>query len=124
MAIDKAKYVVTTPGATKFYRSAGSVAHQQQVLQVADGASLEWLPQENIYFPGARVGADTRVELSGDARRTGRARPGTRRYRSMRAAAKGRRLPDRWRASDSRSRPKSPERPPPPQGTLTWRWRC
>jgi len=60
--------LVTTPGATKFYRSAGSVAYQQQVLQVADGASLEWLPQENIFFPGAQVAMHTRVELQGDAR--------------------------------------------------------
>jgi urease accessory protein len=32
------------------------------------GASLEWLPQENILFPGARTRLETRVELQHDAR--------------------------------------------------------
>lgn len=60
--------LLTTPGATKFYRSGGERAHQQQTLVVDDGAVLEWLPQENIFFPGADVALDTRVELHGDAR--------------------------------------------------------
>ncbi|MCG6965851.1 MAG: urease accessory protein UreD [Chromatiaceae bacterium] len=59
--------LLTTPGATKFYRSAGRRARQTQHLQVAAGATLEWLPQENIFFAGARVTLDTRVELHRDA---------------------------------------------------------
>lgn len=60
--------LLTTPGATKFYRSAGACARQTQLLRVADGADLEWLPQENIFFPGARVATRTRVDLYGNAR--------------------------------------------------------
>ncbi|MCB1775672.1 MAG: urease accessory protein UreD [Gammaproteobacteria bacterium] len=60
--------LVTTPGATKFYRSAGEDARQVQHLVVEDGAVLEWLPQENIYFPGAQVRLDTRIDLQGSAR--------------------------------------------------------
>lgn len=60
--------VVTTPAATKFYRSAGPVALQSQALRVADGATLEWLPQEQIAFDGAIVRSTTRVELQGAAR--------------------------------------------------------
>ena len=60
--------LVTTPGATKFYRSAGPVARQRQHLQVEAGAGLEWLPQENIFFPGAQVDLRTRIDLRGDAR--------------------------------------------------------
>jgi len=60
--------LLTTPGATKFYRSAGELARQEQRLSVSDGASLEWLPQENIFFPGAQVRTGTRVDLQGDAR--------------------------------------------------------
>ena len=56
--------LVTTPGATKFYRSAGPISHQQQTLLVGDNACLEWLPQENIFFPGARVRSNTQVFLS------------------------------------------------------------
>jgi len=59
--------LLTAPGATKFYRSAGAVASQEQRFNVGDGASLEWLPHENILFPGARVRSQTRVELQGDA---------------------------------------------------------
>ncbi len=60
--------LVTTPGATKFYLSAGETARQAQTLRIDAGGTLEWLPQENILFPGALIDASTRVELSGDAR--------------------------------------------------------
>lgn len=59
--------LVTTPGATKFYRSAGDTALVRQKLTVAPGASLEWLPQENIFFPGARVNLQTEIDLAADA---------------------------------------------------------
>ena len=60
--------VVTTPAATKFYRSGGSTAVQRYHLDVASGATLEWLPQEGILFDGARVEMTTRVEVRTDAR--------------------------------------------------------
>lgn len=60
----QAKALVTTPGATKFYRSLGALASQTQTLRVAPGASLEYLPQESIYFSGAQVRMDTQIELS------------------------------------------------------------
>ncbi len=60
--------LLTTPAAGKFYRSAGPSARQTQFLTVDAGAALEWLPQENILYSGARVHAITRVELQGDAR--------------------------------------------------------
>lgn len=40
--------LVTTPGATRFYRSSGATAVQQATLTLADGARLEWLPLETI----------------------------------------------------------------------------
>lgn len=55
--------LLTTPGATKFYKSAQMTAALTQSLVVDDSATLEFLPQENIYFPGALVQAHTRVEL-------------------------------------------------------------
>jgi urease accessory protein len=60
--------LLTTPGAAKFYRSNGGLARQSQHFAVADGASLEWLPQENIFFPGTRARLETKIELVGDAR--------------------------------------------------------
>ncbi|MBI3372823.1 MAG: urease accessory protein UreD [Betaproteobacteria bacterium] len=50
-----ARALITTPGATRWYRSAGPLAEQAVRLRVAAGASLEWLPQETIYFEGCRA---------------------------------------------------------------------
>ncbi|WP_086981175.1 urease accessory protein UreD [Vibrio aphrogenes] len=59
--------LVTTPGATKFYRSEGKVAHQKQILTAKTGSCLEWLPQENIFFPTGLVQVDTEIHLEIDA---------------------------------------------------------
>lgn len=58
-----ASALITTPGATKFYRSGGRFATQEQHLKVAAGACLEWLPQDAIIFPGAEAGISTRIDL-------------------------------------------------------------
>ena len=50
---NQAEALVTTPGATKFYRSAGSIAFQNQNLSISKDGCFEWFPQENIFFPGA-----------------------------------------------------------------------
>ena len=42
--------LVTTPGATRFYRSATGLATQQVHAQVAETARLEWLPLEAIAY--------------------------------------------------------------------------
>jgi len=60
--------LITTPGAAKFYRSAGPWALQRQRLTVDEGGVLEWLPHESILFPGAMLGVRIQVELAGDAR--------------------------------------------------------
>lgn len=63
-----AQGVVTTPAATKIYRSFGArIARMEQRLAVSD-ATLEWLPQETIVFRGARARLSTQVQLSGRAR--------------------------------------------------------
>ncbi len=63
-----ARALLTTPGAGKFYRSDGQRSVQQhQYLDVAAGALLEWLPQENIFFDGVQADTLTRVALRGDA---------------------------------------------------------
>ncbi|MDK9706283.1 MAG: urease accessory protein UreD [Desulforhopalus sp.] len=64
---DTAHALITTPGATKFYRSAGRAAVQRQMLAV-HGGTLEWLPQEAIAFPGAEAELLTEVRLYGKAR--------------------------------------------------------
>ena len=44
--------LLTTPGATRFYRSAGEAATQTLNAKLADGARLEWLPLETIAHSG------------------------------------------------------------------------
>ena len=58
---------LTSPGAAKWYRANGP-AFQQIDLQVAAGATLEWLPQETIVYAGAQAQLNTRIDLQGDAR--------------------------------------------------------
>ncbi|UUX95580.1 urease accessory protein UreD [Aquabacterium sp. J223] len=47
--------LLTTPGATRFYRSKGPLAVQRVNARLADGARLEWLPLETIAFDGCRA---------------------------------------------------------------------
>jgi urease accessory protein len=44
--------VITTPGATRFYRSDGALSLQQVQATLAAGARLEWLPMETIAYSG------------------------------------------------------------------------
>jgi urease accessory protein len=44
--------LVTTPGATRFYRSAGEPALQRTHLTLEAGARMEWLPLEAICYSG------------------------------------------------------------------------
>ncbi|VAW58092.1 Urease accessory protein UreD [hydrothermal vent metagenome] len=59
----KAQALCTTPGCGKFYLSAAPLALFDQHLRVRSGASLEWLPQENILFAGARLQARTCITV-------------------------------------------------------------
>jgi len=59
--------LLTTPGAGKWYRSAGPSATLVQTLQVADGAICEWLPQETLIFNGAVGEQTTTITLAADA---------------------------------------------------------
>lgn len=65
---DGAHALLTTPGATRWYFSRGIEAQVQQLARVADGGTLEWLPQETLLFDGAHAKLVTRIELEGSAR--------------------------------------------------------
>ena len=66
-----AQVLLTTPSATRFYRSSALVSQLTQEFTVADDACLEWLPQENLLFDAARARITTRVELAPRARFVG-----------------------------------------------------
>jgi urease accessory protein len=63
--------LVTTPGATRWYRSSGAPALQQAHLRLAAGARLEWLPLENIAYRGCQAGNELRLQLAPGAEAMG-----------------------------------------------------
>ncbi|SIS44158.1 urease accessory protein UreD [Neptunomonas antarctica] len=60
--------LLTTPGATKYYRSDEKMAYQQQTLTVEKDSILEWFPQENICFPGAHAQIHSDIYLEQGSR--------------------------------------------------------
>ncbi|SKA70665.1 urease accessory protein UreD [Enterovibrio nigricans] len=63
--------LVTTPGATRFYRSDGRVALVDQSFRVAPHATLEFVPLENIAFPSAKLRTRTDIHLASTSRFVG-----------------------------------------------------
>ncbi len=53
--------LITTPGATRFYKTSGDAAIQRTRVKLSDGARLEWLPLENIAYSGCI--AENRLQL-------------------------------------------------------------
>ena len=51
----KSHTLITMPGASKFYRSSGPQARLSQHFYLDEDATLEWLPQDTIIFPGANA---------------------------------------------------------------------
>ena len=56
--------LVTTPGATRFYKSNGQPALQRTRLQLAAGARLEWLPLEAIAYNACDASNHLSFELA------------------------------------------------------------
>ena len=59
--------LLTTPGAGKWYRSAGAWARQRVAIEAAPGSCVEWLPQETILFDGSRADIGWEARIEGDA---------------------------------------------------------
>ncbi|HEU4855159.1 MAG TPA: urease accessory protein UreD [Nitrosospira sp.] len=58
---------ITTPGAAKWYKANGHVSRQDIRLHVGACGSLEWAPQETIFFDNADVVLDHQVMLEKEA---------------------------------------------------------
>jgi urease accessory protein len=56
--------LLTTPGATKWYRSTGAESSQRAGFWLAPQAVCEWMPQENIFFEAARARNTLTVDLA------------------------------------------------------------
>jgi len=64
---DHAHAFITTPGAAKWYRANGHVSKQDIQLEVGANASLEWLPQETIFFNESRVRLEQSISLAAES---------------------------------------------------------
>lgn len=62
-----AHLLVTTPAATRFYRSIAGEAVQAVTARVATGARLEWLPQETLAYSGCEGRNEVRLQLEAGA---------------------------------------------------------
>lgn len=62
-----ARALLTTPGATKFYRSEHGAGTQSTRVDIGAGAVCEYLPQETIVFDGGDARMETRISLAPDA---------------------------------------------------------
>jgi urease accessory protein len=60
--------LVTTPAANKFYRSDERQSRLRQRFELGQGAALEWLPQESIFFDQCNTRLDTRIDLALESR--------------------------------------------------------
>ena len=65
---DQSHVLITTPGAAKFYRSAGPVAEQTQTFNVGNDSLLEWMPQETIVFDQSNASIQTQINLEHNAK--------------------------------------------------------
>ena len=63
-----ARAVFTTQAAEKIYRALDAAARIETRIVAADGARLDWLPQETIVFDGGRLERSIEISLSSDAR--------------------------------------------------------
>ena len=61
---EQAQVLLTTPGAGKWYKANGKQASQHLKFKLAQAASLEWLPQENILFDGSQMAFSADIDLS------------------------------------------------------------
>lgn len=60
----QAQALLTTPGASKWYRAIRHASRQSVRLTIDTDASLEWLPQETIFFDAAQARMLHEVEMA------------------------------------------------------------
>jgi len=64
--------LITTPGATRFYRSEGGTALQNTSIKLDAGARLEWLPLEALCYSGCLAENRLVMDLAPSAELIGR----------------------------------------------------
>lgn len=66
-----AEVLLTTPGATKWYKANSRTAAQATHLRVGANAIVEWLPLETIVFDGADAQSSLNVDIAGPGQAAG-----------------------------------------------------
>ncbi len=59
--------LITTPAAGKIYKSNGKIAQQNIKIKIENNSCLEFFPQENIIFNGAKYQQNYKIELAENA---------------------------------------------------------
>lgn len=59
--------VLSTPSATKWYKSFKNPATQHIQFELSESAKLDWLPQENLFFKGSNANVVTKLNLFSSA---------------------------------------------------------
>lgn len=62
------RVLITSPGAGKFYRCENKIGSLENKISVGKNASLDWLPQETLFFNGTRANVTTEIDMQSDAR--------------------------------------------------------
>ncbi|MEI7530907.1 MAG: urease accessory protein UreD [Betaproteobacteria bacterium] len=60
---DDCQVVLSTPSATKWYKSFANPSAQYINVSLGDNAQLDWLPQENLFFNEAKSSLSTRFDV-------------------------------------------------------------
>ena len=66
---EKTNTVITSSAASKFYSCEGGLPDQKvsQDFKIGKGSLLEWVPQENIFFEGAKTNLTNNITLFGES---------------------------------------------------------
>jgi urease accessory protein len=64
---ENSRTVLTTPASTKWYRAPGHPSNQEINISLAPGASLDWLPQENLFFNASKATSKFRLVVASSA---------------------------------------------------------
>ncbi len=70
-AVTGSHALITTPGATRFYKTLGESAVQRARITLEDHARLEWLPLENIAYSGCIAQNQLLLQLAPTAQMIG-----------------------------------------------------
>ena len=63
-----ASFTGTTQAAERVYRAIDAPGRIEMRIEAADGATLQWLPQETILFDGGRLNRSTEIRVASTAR--------------------------------------------------------